>query len=247
MLLTNTAAVPGLPAITGIFTIVSLPVLATNSALPALLKPSPLAPNGGTPGGGEQRISNPGGSDAAARTGFPDDAIEGIRHVDVARGIEGERVETGAAGRGRHRHEHGRCAGIRVDLEHLGGAEVDHQQRMGCRMEADAQQMRCRAGDALLPDQLAVLIEDVKLPKAADGAAAAEAECRDVNIAVRCDRETLRAGRSIRQDREDVGVAAIPGMGGRWHQPARQQAGAQKGDHTCSQFHGVLPLLRAAG
>ena len=49
MLLTKTVAAPALPPVTGIFTIVSLPVLATNSALPALLKPSPLAPNGGTP------------------------------------------------------------------------------------------------------------------------------------------------------------------------------------------------------
>src|SRR5260370_36090542 len=50
MLLTNTAGVPGVPPGTGILTTVSLPVLATNSAEPPLLKARPLAPNGGVPG-----------------------------------------------------------------------------------------------------------------------------------------------------------------------------------------------------
>jgi hypothetical protein len=41
--------VPGVPPLTGIFTTVSLPVLATNIVSWALLKAIPLAPNGGTP------------------------------------------------------------------------------------------------------------------------------------------------------------------------------------------------------
>src|SRR6266481_8910488 len=54
MLLTKTMTVPAvglfdLPLFTPIFTTVSLPVLATKSAVRALLKASPLAPNGGTP------------------------------------------------------------------------------------------------------------------------------------------------------------------------------------------------------
>src|SRR5215470_8597229 len=49
MLLTKTTGVPGVPPVTGILMIWSLPVLATNSAFPALLNWRPLAPNGGTP------------------------------------------------------------------------------------------------------------------------------------------------------------------------------------------------------
>ena len=48
-LLTNTSGVPGVPALRGIFTTVSFPVLATNKAVRFLLKARPLAPNGGTP------------------------------------------------------------------------------------------------------------------------------------------------------------------------------------------------------
>src|SRR5262249_23679767 len=49
MLLTKMAGVPGVTPLTGICTIVSLPVLATNKMDCALLKPRPLAPNGGSP------------------------------------------------------------------------------------------------------------------------------------------------------------------------------------------------------
>ena len=50
MLLTKTSGVPGVPpGPNGIFTMVSLPVLATNNAEAALLKARPLAPKGGTP------------------------------------------------------------------------------------------------------------------------------------------------------------------------------------------------------
>src|SRR2546426_72154 len=50
MLLTKTSGVPGVPpGPNGIFTIVSLPVFATNNADAALLKARPLAPNGGAP------------------------------------------------------------------------------------------------------------------------------------------------------------------------------------------------------
>src|SRR5262249_47587666 len=54
MLLTNTVAAPAtglldLPPVTASVTTVPLPVLAPNNAVLALLKPKPLAPNGGTP------------------------------------------------------------------------------------------------------------------------------------------------------------------------------------------------------
>ena len=49
MLLVNTVASPATPATLAMRTTVSLPVLATNSALSSLLNSSPLAPNGGKP------------------------------------------------------------------------------------------------------------------------------------------------------------------------------------------------------
>src|SRR2546427_13179837 len=49
MLLTNTAGLPALPLLTGIFTIVSLPVLATKRKVWALLNATPFAPKPGTP------------------------------------------------------------------------------------------------------------------------------------------------------------------------------------------------------
>ena len=47
--------------------------------------------------------------------------------------------------------------GIRVDLEYLGGAKIDHQQRVGRRMKADPEKMRRRAGDALLPQEVSIM------------------------------------------------------------------------------------------
>ena len=38
------------------------------------------------------------------------------------------------------RNEVGRAARVGVDIEHLTGAEIDHQKRAGVRMEADAQE-----------------------------------------------------------------------------------------------------------
>src|SRR5436305_6533676 len=49
MLLTNTCGVPGVPAVTGILTTVSLSVLATYKMVHALSNWRPFAPNGGTP------------------------------------------------------------------------------------------------------------------------------------------------------------------------------------------------------
>src|SRR5271169_346782 len=58
MLFVNTTGVPGVPPVvdvapmTGILTIESIAVLATNIASPALLNSIPFAPNGGTLWGG---------------------------------------------------------------------------------------------------------------------------------------------------------------------------------------------------
>src|SRR5215831_16576426 len=61
------AGLPGVPLVTGIFTIVSLLVLATKSAVSARLKTRPLAPKGGTPCG----------SGAGARRGLVTQATAG--------------------------------------------------------------------------------------------------------------------------------------------------------------------------
>jgi hypothetical protein len=72
-----------------------------------------------------------------------------------------------------------------------------------------------------------VVVEHVKLSEAGDRAAGIEAKGRDLNIAVRSDRQAFRAARSIRQDREDIGVAAIKGFGGRLVQHRQKEAGAR--------------------
>ena len=76
--------------------------------VPALLNAMPFAPKGGVISTAnthwpEQRIAAPLRCGAAAWTGLPDDAIEGIRHVDVSGLVEGQRIE---AGTGDRVHEH---------------------------------------------------------------------------------------------------------------------------------------------
>ena len=50
-----------------------------------------------------------------------------------------------------------------IDLEHLAGAEIEHQQIGGGRIECQAQQMRTGACDHHLSDYPARVIEDDQL------------------------------------------------------------------------------------
>src|SRR5262249_32656468 len=117
MLLVKIAGVPGVPPLTGICTIVSLPVLATNRMLPPVfVEAEAFGAERGAPRRLEQRVLPPRRlqSGGTGRAGFPERAVEGTRHIDVAGGIDRQRFEP-RAGRVRERDEVRSAAGLLVD------------------------------------------------------------------------------------------------------------------------------------
>src|SRR5262249_13157512 len=99
---------------------------------------------------------------------------------------------------------------VGIDPEHLGCAEVDHQQLMRDRVEAEAEGRRRCSADGHLPQQLATVIENEQL----SGCRTRRVEGRDVYIAILAYREAFDLGRALRQHRKGFDVAAIPR--GRW-------------------------------
>src|SRR5207248_10618194 len=72
------------------------------------------------------------------RAGFPDRALEGIGDIDVSGRVEGHGIEPEVRRHApRNGHEDRGGAGMLIDIEHLAGAEIDHEKRAGVRMEAD--------------------------------------------------------------------------------------------------------------
>ena len=178
----------------------------------------PFAPKGGerpVPGP-EQRIAAPLRCGAALGTGLPDDAIEGIRHVDVSVLVEGQRIKTGT--RDRVNKQAG-LTGLRVDLEDISGckiigSKVDDEQVLGLGIEAEPQHVR--TGGRLsryrdLVDQFAVRTDHEERGRPAEPALGVEPERRNVDVAVvGSDREAFDAAGGRRQNGQHVDIAALP-------------------------------------
>ena len=172
----------------------------------------PFAPKGG--------VTDPFPARAADRcsialrrrlgTGLPDDAIEGIRHVDVSGLVEGQRIE---AGTGDRVHEHTGLTGLRVDLEDVSGFPKSMTSRsLADRIEAEPEHVRgsrsSMVGD--LVEQFAVRAEDEEQGRPGGLALGVEAERRNVNVAVGSDREAFDAAGGLRHNGQHVNVAALP-------------------------------------
>ena len=81
-----------------------------------------------------------------------------------------------------------------VDIEHLTGAEINHEKRASLRMEADAQEKTGRSVDRQSSEYAPILIEDEDLFRTVEGG--------DIDVAVWRDGEALRPRAPIRQYRE---------------------------------------------
>src|SRR5262249_52102350 len=86
---------------------------------------------------GEERVARPLRRESAVRTRLPDDALEGIRNVDVPEAIERQRIDPRCRS---DIAEEARCSGLRIDVQHLSGPEVENQKLMGHRMERESEQ-----------------------------------------------------------------------------------------------------------
>src|SRR5262249_6207852 len=122
--------------------------------------------------------------------------------------------------------------------------EIDGQQDVARWREAQSQEMRRGARQAELPDELTVMLpEHIDLPETGDRARAVEAESRHVHVAVGPDRNPLRAGRALRQDRKRLDVATIPGG---CRNPCHRYARGSEQPYEPRSFrrtHRVLPAL----
>ena len=170
-------------------------------------------------GRAEQRIVHPDRRDAAGAGRPPDDALEGVRDVDVPGAIERDVVEARpqrGLGERRERHEHARGAGVGVDREDLGGAEVDDEERARLRVEREAEEVRARPGDGDLSDEPPGAAEDEELAAPLHRTGGREPEGRHVRVPVGVDLEPLRGGRAVGQGREGPRVESIPRDGEGW-------------------------------
>ena len=96
----------------------------------------------------------------------------------------------------RRRNEVGRGARLGIDVEHLTGAEIDHQKRASVRMEAEAQEKTGRSVDRQGSEQAPIVIKDEDLFRTV--------ERGDIDVAVWRDGEALGERAPIRQYREKL-------------------------------------------
>src|SRR6266852_4446804 len=130
---------------------------------------------------------------ASAWPGLPDDALEGVRRINVAELIEGDPIHSGIAC-GRHKHQ--RNTSMRVHVHDLFTAKVADQERPGRRMKREAEQNRRRwAGDSHLPKQLAIRLEYKQRRGPVASTVGIETGGWDVDVAIGADRQTLHRNR----------------------------------------------------
>ena len=146
--------------------------------------------------------------------------------INVASAIECQRVQP------RRRAdvgEHLRRARHRIDAEHLPCAEIRDQQCLRRRMNAEPEQMRTRAGNDKLTQQLAVRIEHDD-PSGIGGnfGGLGKPERGNIDVAARIDRDPFRRRGPRRQSRKGRGRAADPRYRRQRNKRERQQHGQGK-------------------
>ncbi len=175
-----------------------------------------------------RRIVHPLERGAAGRRRAPDPPLEGIRDVDVAGRVEGERVRARAIGPdGGERREDRRCTRLRIHFQHLLPAEIANQQVARRRIECDAEQQRTAAGhlQRAQPAAAAQLEHD----DVADRGVPADVEIRDVEIATGVRGDAFRMRSAGRQRCEPRGRAAIPCRRGRCER-REEHCGERRGE-----------------
>ena len=94
---------------------------------------------------GSQQTGRPRDGGSAGGSCPPHDPLERVGDVDVPLLVKGQAIQTRRAG---DSSEDRRIAVGRVHLEHLGLAEIEHQQGACLRVETQSEKRTARSGDA---------------------------------------------------------------------------------------------------